>query len=283
MAAAVSEIARAKVNLALHVLGRRPDGYHEIDSIVAFADFGDLLTFEPADEFAIAVSGPFAADLPPPADNIVCKAWAAVAGYAGARGLPLRPRRVHLEKNLPVAAGLGSGSADAAATLRALFRLEGLTPGRDECIGLALKLGADVPVCLLQQACRMQGVGERLLPVKLGPFAAVLVNPGIAVETAAVFRELDLDEGASHGTPVADLADTAGWRNDLMAPAISIAPAIAGVIAALQNQKGIRLARMSGSGSTCFGLFDSADIAREAARLLSASHPQWWVRSAALS
>jgi 4-diphosphocytidyl-2-C-methyl-D-erythritol kinase len=191
--------------------------------------------------------------------------------------------RISLEKNLPVAAGLGGGSADAAAALRGLLAIAGVDPSHPRARASAFALGADVPVCLRQLACRMRGAGESILPVNLGPFAAVLVNPGIAVETAAVFQELGLDEGASHGTPIADLTDAAGWRNDLMAPAISVASAIADVIAALQNQKGIRLARMSGSGGTCFGLFESADIARDAARLLSASHPQWWVRSAALS
>ena len=283
MAAFASETARAKINLALHVLGRRPDGYHELDSLVAFADVGDRLTFEPAGEFAIAVSGPFAGDLPPPTDNIVCKAWAAAAGYAAARGRPLRPLRVRLEKNLPVASGIGSGSADAAAVLRALFRLNGLKPGRDESIGLALRLGADVPVCFFQKSCRMQGAGERLTPLEnFHPLHAVLVNPRIAVPTAAGFHALGLKPGDSYRAPVADLNDPAAWRNDLTAPALALAPSIADVLAALEAQAGLRLARMSGSGATCFGLFEDDAAARRAAARLAVDHPHWWIKPARL-
>lgn len=279
MAPAATETARAKINLALHVLGRGPDGHHELDSIVAFADIGDVLTFEPAGEFAIAVSGPFAGDLPPSTDNIVCRAWAAAAGYASARGRPLRPLRVRLEKNLPVAAGLGSGSADAAATLRALFRLNGLTPSREESIDLALQLGADVPVCFFQQACRMRGAGERLTPLaNFRPLPAVLVNPRIAVPTAAGFQALGLNPGDSYRAPIADVDDPASWRNDLTAPALTLAPSIADVLAALEAQTGLRLARMSGSGATCFGLFEDAAAATRAAASLAAEHPRWWVK-----
>jgi 4-diphosphocytidyl-2-C-methyl-D-erythritol kinase len=279
MAEVIREIARAKVNLALHVLGRRPDGYHELDSIVAFADFGDRLTFEPADEFAIAVSGPFAGDLPPPTDNIVRKAWAAVSTYATARGLTVGPVRVRLEKNLPVASGVGSGSADAAATLRALFRLNGLTPSRDESVDLAMQLGADVPVCLLQRPCRMRGAGERVIPLDdFQPLHAVLVNPGIAVPTAAGFQALGLKPGESYRAPVADVRDRGGWRNDLTAPALTLAPVIADVMVALEAQNGLRLARMSGSGATCFGLFDDDAAARRAAVGLAVDHPGWWIK-----
>lgn len=283
MAAFATETGRAKINLALHVLGRRPDGYHEIDSIVAFADLGDLLTFEPADAFAIAVSGPFAGDLPPSVDNIVCKAWAVAAGYASARGRPLRPLRVRLEKNLPVASGIGSGSADAAAALRAIFRLNRLTPSRDESISLALQLGADVPVCLFQQSCRMQGAGERLTPLaNFPPLSAVLVNPRIAVPTAAGFHALGLEPGDNYRAPIADADDPASWRNDLTASALTLAPSIADVLAALESQDGLRLARMSGSGATCFGLFSDATAASRAAASLAASHPHWWVRKVIL-
>jgi len=281
MAAVITEFARAKVNLALHVLGRRADGYHELDSFVAFADFGDRLTFEPADHFAIAVSGPFAGDLPPSAENIVCKAWAVVAGYASGR--PLRPLRIRLEKNLPVASGIGSGSADAAATLRALLRFNRLTPSRDESIDLALKLGADVPVCFFQQSCRMQGAGERLTPLEnFQPLPAVLVNPRIAVPTAAGFQALGLKPGDSYRVPIAGVNDPASWRNDLTASALALAPPIADVLAALESQAGLRLARMSGSGATCFGLFEDAAAAARAAARLAADHPRWWVKPARL-
>jgi len=283
MAAFATETARAKVNLALHVLGRRPDGYHELDSIVVFADFGDRLTFEPADNFGIAVSGPFAGDLSPSTDNIIRKAWAVTAGYASARGQPLRPLRVRLEKNLPVASGIGSGSADAAATLRALIRLNGLTPSREESIGLALKLGADVPVCLFQQSCRMRGAGERLTPLEtFRPLPAVLVNPRVAVPTAAGFHALGLEPGDNYRAPIADADDPASWRNDLTASALTLAPSIADVLAALESQDGLRLARMSGSGATCFGLFENDDAATRAAARLAADHPRWWVRKVIL-
>jgi 4-diphosphocytidyl-2-C-methyl-D-erythritol kinase len=283
MVAFATETARAKVNLALHVLGRRPDGYHELDSIVVFADFGDSLTFEPADNFGIAVSGPFAGDLSPSTDNIIRKAWAVTAGYASARGHLLRPLRIRLEKNLPVATGIGSGSADAAATLRALFRLNGLMPSREESIDLARKLGADVPVCFFQQSCRMQGAGERLTPLlNFQPLHAVLVNPRIAVPTAAGFHALGLKPGDNCRAPIADADDPANWRNDLTAAALTLAPSIADVLAALESQDGLRLARMSGSGATCFGLFSDATAASRAAASLAASHPHWWTRPARL-
>lgn len=277
MALAAIETARAKVNLALHVLGRRPDGNHELDSIVAFADFGDELTFERAGRFEIVASGPFAGALPSLEDNIVTAAWRALAELAG--GLP--PVRVHLQKNLPVAAGIGGGSANAAATIRGLTRLFDLD--LPDIASAARGLGADVPVCLAQVACRMQGAGETIAPLEnFAPLRAVLINPRIEVQTAAVFQKLGLEKGASHGLPLADLTDAASWRNDLMPPAVALAPAIADVIAVLENQKGLRLARMSGSGATCFGVFETAEAAAYAAQIVSASYPRWWIQHTVL-
>jgi len=284
MAAFASEFARAKVNLALHVLGRRPDGYHEIDSVVVFADVGDELLFAPASQFAVSASGPFASLLPAPASNIIFAAYKAVSEIAAARGKHLPPVSVSLTKNLPVAAGIGGGSANAAAAMRGFLRLAGLPAIDAEIAKAALSLGADVPVCLLGRACRMQGVGERVTPLEnFEARPAVLINPGVEIQTAAVFQKLGLAKGASHGLPVADPTDAASWRNDLMPPAIALAPAIADVIAALENQKGLRLARMSGSGATCFGVFETAEAAAYAARNISASHPRWWVQHTLLS
>jgi 4-diphosphocytidyl-2-C-methyl-D-erythritol kinase len=271
---ATAEFAPAKINLALHVLGRRADGYHELDSIVAFADVGDRLAFTPADRFSITASGPFAGELPPPADNIVCKAWQALQELAG----PLPHVHVSLEKNLPVAAGLGGGSANAAATLRALLRLSGYRLQASALRDLALSLGADVPVCLHGLACRMEGVGERLTPLAgWAPLHAVLANPRVAVPTAEIFRAMGLARGEAHRAAIADMSDWAGGRNDMTEAAIALAPAIAVVLETLSRQPGTIAARMSGSGATCFAIFrnEAEALAGEAA--LCRQHPEWWV------
>lgn len=273
MALAASETARAKVNLALHVLGRRPDGYHELDSLVAFADFGDELTFERAERFEIVASGRFAGALPSLEDNIVTAAWRVLAELAG--GLP--PVRVHLQKNLPVAAGIGGGSANAAATIRGLTRLFDLD--LPDIAAAAMGLGADVPVCLAQKACRMQGAGETIAALPWPkPVPAVLVNPLIAVSTAAVFRALGLAPLDRHRAPIA-IADPASWRNDLMPAALKVVPQIAEVLDAIGR---FTSPRMSGSGATCFGLFDDETSAAAAARAIGRDHPQWWVRQVKL-
>jgi len=250
--------ARAKINLALHVLGRRADGYHQLDSIVAFADAGDRLEFAPADRFSLTASGPFADALPLAAENIVAKAWQAAVAIAGRRGKPVAPAAVHLTKNLPVASGIGGGSANAAAAMRGALKIAGIDGLDDEILAAGLALGADVPVCLVGKACRMQGIGERITPLEgFRPIHAVLVNPGIAVSTAEVFRQLGLEPGQRYGTPIADTADPSGWRNDLAAPAIALSPVIGDVIAALGRVPGVTRAFMSGSGATCVGVLDS--------------------------
>jgi len=263
--------APAKVNLALHVLGRRADGYHDLDSVVAFADVGDRLTFTPADDFAITLGGPFAAALPQAGDNIIAKSWAAARAIAQKRGRALPPVQVHLEKNLPVASGIGGGSANAAAALKGFLRLAGITEIDAEIAAAGLAIGADVPVCLSGVACRMQGVGERITPlVGFTPLRAILVNPLVEVSTPAVFRGLALEKGQSCGTPVADLRDPAGWRNDLASPAIALAPVIGEVLTRLAATPGVTRAFMSGSGATCVALCTDDEVKPKL-------ETRWWV------
>ena len=273
---ALRAFAPAKINLWLHVTGRRPDGRHELDSLVAFADVGDRLSAAPADALSLSLSGPFAAALGRGADNLVLKAVRTLAAHCGVPAAAA----LHLEKHLPVASGIGGGSADAAAALRLCARLWQADIGEGALLDLALGLGADIPVCLLQRTARMTGIGERLAPLEPPPppAPAILVNPGVAVSTGQVFDAL-----AGRFSPPAkvrdgDLAARAGLnRNDLEAPAIGLAPAIADVLAALRAAPGIRLARMSGSGATCFGLFGDDGAAEDAARRIRAARPAWWV------
>jgi len=280
MPPAITEIARAKVNLALHVLGRREDGYHQLDSAVAFADTGDVLEVSatPGSGVYLSVHGPFSAQVPAGGDNLICKAHALLASVG-----PLTGVAVRLEKNLPVAAGIGGGSADAAAALRAFLQLMDAPPSGLALTAIALKLGADVPVCLRQQACRMEGVGEVLsdLPRLPAP-AIVLVNPGVACETAAVFAALGLARGQAHLSAM-DLTQPGQWRNDLTDPAIRVQPVIARVLDVLRRQDGLTAVRMSGSGATCFGLAASLADAERAAEAVRATQPTWWVSASALS
>ena len=276
---AIEAFAPAKVNLALHVTGRRPDGYHLLDSLVVFADIGDRLRFEAAPDLTLEVSGPFAAGVPTDGANLVLKA-AALMGGQGAR--------ITLEKLLPHGGGIGGGSSDAAATLRALTQLwEVPLPGP----AAVLSLGADVPVCLMAPAPqRMRGIGEDLTPVTALPEAhLVLVNPGVPVPTREVFARLAAgagtdNPGLSQMPEAADFDGFADWlaaqRNDLEAPAIALAPVIAEVLTQLRRLPDCALARMSGSGSTVFGLFADADAAGAAATRIAAEAPGWWVRAA---
>jgi 4-diphosphocytidyl-2-C-methyl-D-erythritol kinase len=265
-----SLFAPAKVNLALHVLGRRADGYHDLDSIVVFADVGDRLTFTPSDRFAIAVSGPFAAALPQAGDNIIAKSWAAAQAIAARRGRALPAANVHLEKNLPVASGIGGGSANAAAALKGFLRVAGIDAIDDEVIAAGLAIGADVPVCLAGVACRMQGVGERITPLSgFAPLKAILVNPLVAVSTPAVFKSLALEKGQSHGAAIADERDPATWRNDLSQPAMALAPVIGEVLQRLAATPGVTRAFMSGSGATCVALLADDTATPDL-------NPHWW-------
>lgn len=269
-----TEAAPAKINLFLHVTGRRPDGYHLLDSLVVFAPIGDLITAEPSDTLALTLDGPFAATLQSDPDNLVLRAARALATHANI------PPNIHLRltKNLPIASGIGGGSADAAATLRLLARLWHLPPPPSS---LALALGADIPVCLANTPARMQGIGESLAPAPgLPEFGLVLVNPGIAVPTPAVFKArtgpfrppATLPSSWPSATAMAQsLADTA---NDLEPPAITLSPVIADVLEALNAQPATLLARMSGSGATCLALCPTATDATAIAQKLARTG--WW-------
>jgi 4-diphosphocytidyl-2-C-methyl-D-erythritol kinase len=272
-AAHAVEFAPAKINLALHVLGRRADGYHELDSIVAFADVGDRLTLTRAETTSLNLSGPFAHGLRAEPDNLVLRAFAALGGDA-----KLGPVAFHLEKNLPIASGIGGGSADAAAALRGLARLFSLPMGEVESV--ALGLGADVPVCLHGKTVRMRGIGESLEPVDLDlPPAIVLVNPGCQTSTPAVFKELAAPPDQLIASTL-DPKSQATWRNDLQSPALRLAPAIAEALSTLASQRQLTSIRMSGSGATCFGLVENLEAAQRAAREIAALHPLWWVSAA---
>ena len=288
MPAPFVESAPAKVNLTLRVLGRRDDGYHQIESLVAFADCGDRLTLAPGGELALAVSGPGAGQAGADADNLVLKAARALA----ARIPGIKLGAFSLEKNLPVAAGLGGGSADAAAALRLIAQANGLPRGDPRVFEAARATGADVPVCLDPRPRLMRGIGEILSePLVVPPLPAVLVNPGVAVATKPVFAawtpaaepSTPFDLAAAKGGGIERLLYLlAAQANDLETAAIQLAPAIAGVLAGLRALPGCRLARMSGSGATCFGLFSSTAEAAAAAKIAQRRNPDWWVRACAL-
>jgi len=273
-----SERAPAKVNLALHVLGRRADGFHDLDSIVAFAAVGDELHFAPAAAFTLTAEGRFAPELPHAADNVIARAYRRIAALVAERGKALPPVAIHLTKNLPVAAGIGGGSADAAAAMRGLLRIAGIEGLDQGIMAAALALGADVPVCLVGKACRMQGIGERIAVIEEFPaLDMVLVNPGVAVATAEVFARLGLQPGSRFGAAIADTRDAATWRNDLAGPAMEIAPAIAEVLAELRRVPGVRHVTMSGSGATCVAVL-SEPLPAAFRDTLSARG--WWVAQA---
>ena len=274
----LTEAAPAKINLFLHVTGKRADGYHLLDSVAVFAGAGDVLSVEPDDDFFLELTGPFGAALQAEKDNLVLR-----AGNALARAARMAPHgRMVLEKNLPVASGIGGGSADAAAALRLLNRYWALDFSRSELAALAVKLGADVPVCLTPRPMRMQGIGEILTEAPVPPRCGILlVNPGVAVATADVFRartgpfsppDALLPEAWLSARSMA--MDLGRLRNDLEPAAISICPAIADVLAAIRATDGCFLARMSGSGATSFGIFADADRARRAADAIA--RPGWW-------
>ncbi|KQP77039.1 4-diphosphocytidyl-2C-methyl-D-erythritol kinase [Methylobacterium sp. Leaf111] len=283
--------APAKINLTLHVLGRRAgDGYHELESLVVFTGAGDTLSLEPGPDLALTVSGPTAGPAGPLDDNLVIRA----ARHLARLRPGLRQGTFHLVKRLPVAAGIGGGSSDAAAALRLLGRLNDIAPDDSDLVAAARATGADVPVCLVPRARMMAGAGEAVGPaLDMTPLPAVLINPGVPVETAPVFRALGLAVGDRHGTgahPViapglgaeALLRAITPARNDLETPARSLAPVIDVALGALRAASGCRLARMSGSGATVFGIFGHRSEAARAARSIAAVHPGWWVTAAML-
>ena len=273
MAAEVA--APAKINLTLHVTGCRADGYHLLDSLVVFADTGDRLQLEPGPELSLEVSGLFAEGVPADQRNLVWKA-AEGAGWTG---------HVSLDKQLPHGAGIGGGSSDAAAILRALTGQGASIP-----TDLPLNLGADVPVCMAARASRMQGIGERIMPVDLPELHALLVNPGVHVPTGPVFSALASrnNQPMPQDLPAfASAEDCAAWlaeqRNDLEAPAIAVAPEIGRVLSDLRNSRQVLLARMSGSGATCFALYPTKKAAHMAAYEIGAEHPDWWCSAVTLT
>jgi len=283
----VTVCAPAKVNLYLHVTGRRPDGYHELCSLFIFAGYGDEVTIAPADRLTLAVSGRFAAALAGKEDNLVLRAARALRETAGR---PTLGARLTLTKKLPVAAGLGGGSADAAATLGALNHLWGLGLDDHALADLALDLGADVPACLAGRPVQVAGIGEQVRDAPTLPgFWLVLANPGAPASTGAVFARFG-QEGRAFSSPAplagpvknfdALVAALAVRANDLEAAACHVAPLTGEVLVALRAAPGCRLARMSGSGASCFGLFATRAAARAVAARLRADHPDWWVVAA---
>lgn len=281
MSAVLTETARAKVNLTLRVLGRRTDGYHELQSLVAFADIGDEITLRVGAPPGVTANGPYASAID--SENIAARALKALAGAAPTLVLG----GVHIEKRLPVAAGIGGGSADAAAILRAVRKANSGRASAIDWLALAASLGADVPVCLASTAQFMWGIGRETAPVPtLPPLPAVLVNPGVPLATAAVFQALDAPPApariAAPNVPgrFPDLAAVAAYvnahGNDLEPAATALCPAVGAVLAALGGAPGALLARMSGSGPTCFALFGSVEAAETGAQRIRAEEPAWW-------
>ncbi|MBP2301352.1 4-(cytidine 5'-diphospho)-2-C-methyl-D-erythritol kinase [Azospirillum picis] len=299
----IVEAAPAKLNLYLHVTGRRADGYHELDSLVAFAEFGDTITLAPgAARVALrgaglpqpgprlTISGPFGTALmgENPATNLVIRAAHALARRLGREADVM----IALSKALPVASGIGGGSADAAACLRALARLWGVPADDPSLFAVAAGLGADVPVCVAGRSCYFGGIGDLLDEApELPETHVVLANPGVPVPTPAVFKARAASGAgfsaparfSSRPTDAAGLAARLAERgNDLTAPALTVAPVIADVLAALERSAGCLLARLSGSGATAFGLYATAVAAEAAAAAIAAAEPRWWVRATRL-
>ena len=286
----IRERAPAKINLTLHVVCRRADGYHELESLVAFTGVADALTLTPDDALALAVEGPTGAASGAIDDNLVIKAARAL----GERMTGVNAGAFALTKRLPVAAGVGGGSSDAAAALRLLARHNAIALDDPRLMAAARAVGADVPVCVEARARMMRGVGEQLgSPLKLPPLFAVLVNPGVAVETRAVFARMGLRAGEASGFGKhPDIVDGMSFdalltalrkgRNDMEDAAIVIAPVVSDVLAVISAARGCRLARMSGSGATCFGLFETCAGAAKAAKVIRRDHPGWWARATIL-
>ena len=282
----LSEQAPAKINLTLRVFGRRADGYHRLESLVVFADLADTLTLSPSGAAALKLTGAFADGCGPAADNLVLKAAAAL----GVQVEGLKSGRFLLDKCIPVAAGLGGGSTDAAAALRLLARSNDLALDDPRLYAAARATGADVPVCLKAKAQVMRGIGEELSPaLDLPPLAAVLAQPSQPLATGAVFAAFDpthSGQPALGDIPLgreALLSFLARYANDLEPAAISLAPVIADVLGALRSLPGCRLARMSGSGATCFALFDDSGAAEAAVETLRAQRSSWWTSAVRLT
>ena len=291
----LSDQARAKVNLTLRVNGRRTDGYHDLESVVAFADCADRLTLTPGPDLDLKMLGPLAAACGDTSDNLVLKA----ARLLAERVPGMKVGSFTLDKALPVAAGIGGGSADAAAALRLLAQLNGIALDDVRIIEVAKLTGADVPVCVNSSGCVMTGVGEALQPLTLPKMPCVMVNPGVPVATRDVFNALGLRNGELRvgvtdvllqdrwpdgGASLEDWVEAlAASTNDLETPAMKVEPVIGKVIAALSATNGAWLARMSGSGATCFAIYENTAEAGRAAEKLRRDHPGWWVHAGTLS
>jgi 4-diphosphocytidyl-2-C-methyl-D-erythritol kinase len=290
VASTISRDARAKLNLTLRITGRRDDGYHLLDSLVAFAEIGDRVTARLAERGSIRVSGPFASALAGESDNLVTRAAAALAAAASVPADLAQRTALDLEKNLPVASGIGGGSADAAAALQALMALWQVDHTGAARERLALSLGADVPVCLAGLPARMSGIGERLAPLPPLPASfLVLVNPLVACPTGPVFkaRQGAFSAPLAAFEPPQSAADLAAvvraGGNDLEAPAIAICPPIGSILSRLRREPGCLAAAMSGSGGTCFGLFARAEEAEASTARIAAEHSRWWVAATRLA
>lgn len=284
----LTEFALAKVNLFLHVLGRRPDGYHLLESLVAFAEHGDEVHLLPDQPLGLSIEGPFAAGLSVADHNLVLRAARSFVAHVG----PGRLGRFLLVKALPVASGIGGGSADAAAALRLLARANDIPLSDPRLIDCAAMLGADVPACLDRKTRLISGIGHELgPPLASEPAPVLLVNPGVGVSTAEIFRQLGLEPGQRHERAPVSYARmplqplnflATQTRNDLQPPAEALVPEITAVLGALRQQAGCWLARMSGSGATCYAIFSNAHARNAAARDIAARNPGWWVSATAL-
>jgi len=284
----IEELARAKINLALHVTGQRPDGYHLLDTLVTFANAGDRLTFAPADNDELTISGRFGSALPRNAEsgngNLVLRARDALRVFAEASGNEIHPVHIHLEKNLPIASGIGGGSADAAAAFRGLMALWRIELPHHRLRGIALGLGADVPMCLESRPLVARGIGEDIRLLHHFPkLHMLLVNPLVEVSTPVIFKSLTHksnpplalpEDGAMREDWLAALVDA---RNDLQPPAEVIEGRIVEALGLIQGTDPI-FARMSGSGATCFGIYPDALAARAARAALEAARPEWYLQ-----
>lgn len=290
--------ARAKINLFLHVLGRREDGYHRLESLMALADIGDDIDVAPAATIRLTVEGPFAKKLPPAADNLIITAARRLADYAQTKDQQMKDHRIkgqrikgaviHLVKNLPPASGIGGASADAAAALILLDRLWQTKAG-DNLRDIAASLGADVPFCWDGRAAHLGGVGDEVRALAdFPPCPIVLVHPAISLSTATIFGDFNGPYSPSIPVPakmegIEDMLEYLAPTRNLLTPlAIRRVPVIADVLAILSAQVGCRFARMSGSGATCFGLFADDDQRDRAAGLIREAHPTWWVEPSIL-
>ena len=278
----ISTTARAKVNLYLHVTGKRPDGYHLLESLVVFPNGGDKITVVRDRDLRLDITGPFSKTIGNTDENLILKAAHLLREEGGVD----QGARITLVKNLPVSAGIGGGSADAAASLKLLNQLWKIGFSDFELSDLGLRLGADVPVCLLGKSAIMSGIGEQLEEVgKIPKIVIILVNSGIVMSTFDVFRRLEIQEKTSSqvwtsGASAPEFCEAlAAAGNDLQAPAIEMAPEIETVLSEIEGQEGCRLARMSGSGATCFGIFETELAAQRAAQGIQSHHFDWWVQA----